>query len=134
MNLFETLNRNKYTIISILVIIPAGIFTKFYHGLFDNWINNSLGGILYVIFWCLLFRLMNNRIKSGTIVMVIFILTCFIEFTQLFSNVFLDWIRSFFVGRIIIGTTFSISDFFHYLAGAILALFWLEKIRKLESG
>ena len=39
---------------SLLVTIPVGVYTKFYQGPAADWVNNSLGGVFYEIFWCLL--------------------------------------------------------------------------------
>jgi hypothetical protein len=38
----------------LLVTIPVGVYTKFYQGPAADWVNNSLGGVFYEIFWCLL--------------------------------------------------------------------------------
>ena len=42
-------------IISLLIIIPLGLFSKVYTGVAQGWVNNYAGDILYEIFWCLFF-------------------------------------------------------------------------------
>ena len=50
-------------IVLLIVLIPIGLATKLYIGPFANWVINSSGGIFYVIFWCLFFRLFAENIK-----------------------------------------------------------------------
>jgi hypothetical protein len=53
--------RVKWTLISMIIIVPAGFYSKFYSGQASRWVNDSLGGVLYVIFWCLFaFLLLSN--------------------------------------------------------------------------
>ena len=47
------MSKRVIILILILVVVPLGFATKFYRGWGDNWVSNSLGGLLYVIFWCL---------------------------------------------------------------------------------
>jgi uncharacterized membrane protein len=51
---------------------------------------------------------------------VVFMFTSVIEFTQLLDVHFLVFIRRSFIGRTLIGTTFSWQDFLYYFAGAVI--------------
>ncbi|MEJ2048795.1 MAG: DUF2809 domain-containing protein [Calditrichota bacterium] len=126
------LNR-KWSIISIVIIIPVGFYTKFYSGPASGWVNNSLGGIPYVLFWSLVFFLIAPRTSPLKIVAIVFILTGILEFLQLWHPVFLESIRSYFLGRAIIGSSFSRSDFFYYFIGAITAFLLIMFLRKTET-
>ena len=127
------LHTRKWSIISIIIIIPVGFYTKFYPGPASGWVNNSLGGILYVIFWSLVFYLIGPKTNPLKVVTIVFILTGMLEFLQLWHPVILESIRSHFLGRSIIGSSFSQSDFFYYFIGAITAYLLIMFIRRTET-
>jgi hypothetical protein len=110
-----------------LVITPIGFLTKFYRGLLGDWVNNSLGGVLYEIFWILvLFLLFPKRKYLNIIPILVFGITSALEFLQLYRHPILDTIRSTFIGRTLIGTSFVISDFFYYALGCLAGWIILE--------
>ncbi len=124
---------NKFklvTIISILVIIPLGFASKFYDGIGAKWFNDSLCGSLYEVFWCLVISLILIKIRPWKIALNVFIITCILEFLQLWHPIFLEMIRSTFIGRTLIGTSFVPSDFIYYILGSLAGWALLEKIRK----
>ena len=127
------LHTRKWSIISIIIIISVGFYTKFYSGPASGWVNNSLGGILYVIFWSLVFYLIGPKTNPLKIVTIVFILTGMLEFLQLWHPVILESIRSHFLGRSIIGSSFSQSDFFYYFIGAITAYLLIMFLRRTET-
>ena len=104
-----------------MVIVPLGFATKFYTGPASGWVNNSLGGILYVIFWCLLFSLLFKDAKGWKIAAPVLAPTCLIEVLQLWHPTLLETIRSTFIGVTLLGNSFSFTDLLHYLIGALLA-------------
>ncbi|MEC4806742.1 MAG: DUF2809 domain-containing protein [Jaaginema sp. PMC 1079.18] len=119
-------------LISLIIITPIGFWTKFYQGIGHTWFNNYGGAILYEIFWCLFFFLL--RPKRETLwqaPLFVFLLTCFLELLQLWQNPTLVTIRSTFLGRMLLGTTFVPWDFFYYLVGCILGGLWLRFIWNL---
>ena len=124
----------RYILISLIVITPLGFGAKLYNGYFNWWVNNYFGGILYVIFWCLTAALLWPRSSGLRIASWIFIITALLEFAQLWHPPLLEAIRSTFLGRTLIGTTFSGWDFFYYLVGC--GVFWLfiGMLRKLSLG
>ena len=127
---------NKFrlvTLLSILIIAPLGFASKFYTGPAAKWFNDSLGGFLYEIFWCLVISFILIKAKPWKIALNVFIITCILEFLQLWHPVFLEMIRNTFIGRTIIGTTFVPSDFIYYAIGSLAGWILLEKIRKFTS-
>ncbi len=120
----------RWTLISILIIVPLGIYSKFYSGQAARWVNDSLGGVLYVIFWCLFAFLFLSKVKPWKTAAVVFAITCFLEFLQLLHPTFLEFLRSNFVGRTILGTTFSWSDFPYYLVGCGIGWLWMKYLQK----
>jgi hypothetical protein len=102
------LNR-KWTLLFLLIIVPASFYTKFYSGPASAWVNNSLGGVLYVVFWSLLLFLLRPKIGPGRIALAVFIATCAIETLQLRHHPFLEAVRGNFIGATILGDTFFLS-------------------------
>ena len=133
LNELNTMSKNRIvTILCIILITPIGFATKFYNGPAAEWISNSMGGALYEIFWCLIIYLLFPKLKIWRIVFGVFLLTCLLEFLQLYSNPILAAVRSTFIGRTIIGTSFVASDFIYYFLGSISGWLILKEINKLQ--
>ncbi|MGB3535620.1 MAG: DUF2809 domain-containing protein [Microcoleaceae cyanobacterium] len=94
--------------------------SKFYQGIFQNWINYSFGAILYEIALIALVLLIQPRLNPKWVSFWVFLVTAFLETLQLWSPPFLEAIRSTFIGRLAIGTTFAYSDFVYYVIGCII--------------
>jgi len=118
--------KHRNTLLSLLFIVPVGFYSKFYKGPGAEWVNNSAGGIFYEIFWCLGVFLVSDRPRAIAFFVLIF--TCILEFLQLWHPPFLEFVRSFFIGSVIFGTTFSWSDFPYYLMGCAIGWVWMFKI------
>ena len=110
--------RRLFCIIALLIIIPIGFLTKFYSGNASEWVNNSLGGVFYEIFWCLIIFLFFDKLKPILIASAVFLVTCALEFTQLWKPQFLELLRENFIIRTIIGSSFSWNDFPYYIIGS----------------
>ena len=46
--------QRRWTGLALVGLVPLGLYTKVYAGSAAAWVNNSLGGVFYVLFWCLL--------------------------------------------------------------------------------
>lgn len=123
----------KWTVVSLVIIVPIGFYSKFYSGPYSEWVNDSLGGIFYEIFWCLLVFLFIYPRKLWLIPACVFIITCCLEFLQLWHPPFLEFLRSHFIGRAILGTSFTWTDFPYYLIGSLIGWIWLNELQKNES-
>ena len=69
----------------------------------------------------------------GTVSLIaalVFAVTAFLEFTQLWHPAFLIPVRENFLGRTLIGNSFTWSDFPYYLAGVSLGALWVAWARK----
>ncbi len=115
---------------SLIIITPMGFLTKAYHGFGAHWVNDSLSGLLYVVFWCLVVYLLFPKYSVKNIAIGVFVVTSVLEIAQLWHPVFLEYLRSFYLGRVLLGTTFAWSDFPHYAAGALIGYVWIKQIRK----
>jgi len=123
--------QRKWTLISIIILIPIGLYSKFYTGPASSWVNNSLGGILYVIFWSLVFATIFLNSNPWKIVSIVFLTTCLLEFLQLYHPFYLESIRGNFIGRALIGSSFSWLDLLHcvigFAAGGVLLAYLRKK-------
>ena len=119
------------TVICLLVIIPLGFGSKFYAGPYQRWVNNSLSGVFYEIFWCLLALLVFPKTKILRIAVIVFLSTCLLEFLQLWHPPFLQMLRSTFIGVTILGNSFVVSDFLYYFIGSALGWLLLLRLRNL---
>ena len=128
------IKKHTPTLLSLVVIVPLGFYTKFYHGPAAEWVNNSLGGVFYETFWCLALFLFFRKMSPLKIALLVFSITCFLEFLQLCHSPILDLIRKNFIGRTILGNSFALSDFFYYIVGSILGWRWLTFLNKLNRG
>ncbi|MBE9491556.1 MAG: DUF2809 domain-containing protein [Bacteroidetes bacterium] len=120
------------TILSIIFLFFIGIYTKLYIGPADKWVHDSLGGVLYVIFWCLVVYLIPRTQKHPLIIAIcVFTITCFLEVLQLWHPPFLESIRKTFFGQAMFGNSFSWIDFPYYILGAVIGYSWMKIIRKM---
>jgi hypothetical protein len=114
---------------SIAVAAALGLYAKRgYQGPFAPWVHDSLGGVFYEILWCLVFGLCLPRAKAWRIAAGVLVATCILEFLQLWHPPFLEWLRSYFIGRSILGSWFDWSDFPYYFAGSALGWLWLRAL------
>jgi len=124
----------KRVILSLAVITPVGFLFKLYSGPAQWWFNDYGAGLLYEIFWCLVvFFFIPSRKSAMKISLWVFGITCILEFLQLWHPWILEQIRSTFLGKALIGTSFSWWDFPHYVMGCIIGWLWLRRI-SIRSG
>jgi hypothetical protein len=109
-------------------VAVAGLGSKFYEGLGRHWVNDSLAGVFYVVFWCLAARLMLRAPRPLIVVTVVFVVTSALEVLQLWHPPSLVLLRSSFLGRTLLGSSFDWLDFPHYAAGAAIGWIWLRWI------
>ena len=134
LNTIYNLSKKRiWAVILLLIIAPLGFYTKIYSGLGASWVNDSLGGVFYEIFWCLLVFLFFVNAKTWLIVTSVFIVTCFLEVLQLWHPEFLEIIRSYFIGRTVLGTSFNLYDFIYYFIGSGIGYLILTRLQKLKN-
>lgn len=116
-------------LLSLVIIAIIGISSKLYSGPFENWVNNSLGGVFYVIFWCLFAFLFFARSRPWIIAVSVLCVTCFLEFLQLWHVPALELIRGNVLGKALIGSAFVWSDFPYYFIGCALGWVGIKQLR-----
>ncbi len=129
------------TLLALAIVTPLGFASKLVRfgppprSALELWINNSLGGVLYEVFWCLVvFFALPRRRAIVPICVGVFLVTTALEVLQLWRpgpDHPLTWARSTFLGRTLLGTTFSWADIPHYAAGC--ALGW-ALLRAIDAG
>ncbi len=110
--------RRVYLILLVL-LVPIGFATKFYPGPANDWVSDSLGGVLYVMFWILLAMAIHPRARIGVVALAVLAATSVLEVLQLWHPVWLAPIRATFLGHAVLGNTFSWLDFPYYVIGAL---------------
>jgi hypothetical protein len=119
-------NSRIWSLFSLALITPLGFALKYYHGPAAHWVNNSLGGVFYEIFWCLVLFILLPRLAPWKIAVSVFGVTCLLEWMQLWHAPLLETIRCTCLGAAILGTTFVWSDFGYYLLGSAIGWQYLK--------
>jgi hypothetical protein len=114
----------------MLLLVPLGLATKWYQGILANWVNHSLGGVIYVVFWILFFAFLFPRAKYWKVPAWVFVITSALETLQLWHPPFLQSIRATFLGHALLGNSFSWWDFLHYFLGTVLGLLYLNYLQQ----
>ncbi len=123
--------KRKWTLLCLCVVTPAGFLSKSYAGAGHKWFNDYGGGLLYEVFWCLVvFFFVPKKKYATTIAVVVLLITCILETLQLWHPPFLQLVRSYYLGRALIGTTFVWWDFPHYFLGCFIGWLCMRIISK----
>ncbi len=125
--------KRTWAVTLLLLITPLGFYTKFYSGPAATWVNDSLGGVFYEIFWCLLVFLFFTNAKAWVITTSVFTVTSLLEVLQLWHPEFLEFIRSYFIGRTLLGTSFNLYDFIYYFIGSGIGYLILTRLEKIRN-
>ncbi len=125
----------KYRIallINITVIIPLGYLVRFSHGPAPEWFNDSFGSIAYQILLILLTVLLWPKASLAWTAFGVCLASCGIEFLQLWQPPFLQAARATLPGRLILGNSFTWSDFPPYFVGSLLGWVYVGWLAKLK--
>ena len=120
-------------LMSLAIIVPFGLVTKFYSGIGHQWLNDTFGGIPYEIFWILLVAWFWPRGKALTVALSVFVGTCLLEVLQLWQPPWLQAVRATLPGRLVLGNTFTWGDFPYYGVGCGLGWLWLWALAQQRS-
>lgn len=86
---------------------------------------------MYEVFWCLVvFFFVPNRKHTTSIAVSVFVITSTLETLQLWHPQFLQQVRSTFLGKTLLGTTFVWWDFPHYLLGCVIGWLCMRTVSK----
>lgn len=130
MNRVKIVVPRRKVFISLLFIVPLGFGSKFYRGTGEWWLNNYAGGMLYEVFWCLVAVFIWPRVSGFSVAILVFGITSFLEFLQLWHPPLLEAVRSTFIGRTLIGTSFTWWDFPYYIIGCCVGWIWIRLLKR----
>ncbi len=116
-------------LVALVLVVPIGFATKFYPGPARDLVNNYLGGVLYEVFWVWGVLLLRPRWPVRTVGAGVLVATSVLEVMQLWHPPLLEAIRATFLGRTLIGTTFSWWDFPCYVAGCAAGAWTSARLR-----
>jgi hypothetical protein len=118
--------RRRLTLFAVLTALAiAGFWLRFYAPIGEEW-RDSTGGAAYVVFWILAYASLKPAAPAFPVSLTVLLVTCCLEFLQLWHPAWLEAIRRTLPGRLLLGTTFEWSDFPPYFAGAVIGFFVLR--------
>ena len=112
----------------LLITVILGAVSFLMRGTAVDNLANHAGGLLYVLAWIFFILMLFPRVAHLKVCVAVLLVTCALEFLQLWHPQVLEAIRSTVFGQILIGTTFSWSDFPAYGVGAFVGLAVATKI------
>lgn len=118
----------------LLALIPLGLATKLYRGPAEGWVTGYAGGIVYEVFWVLLLVAVRPKASPVRAALGVLAVTCVLEAAQLWQPPALQAARGTFLGRTLLGSTFSPWDFPHYAVGCLIGGVWARRIRSRRLG
>lgn len=111
-----------------MAVVPAGFALKVAMPA-GSWLHDHGAGALYEVFWILAaYFVWPQERAERRICWSVCIVTCGLEFLQLWHPPFLESVRATFVGATLIGTTFDWGDFPPYAIGSLLGWAWIRGI------
>jgi Protein of unknown function (DUF2809) len=116
-------------LVSTILLVPIGYLIRFSQsGL--PWLDDALGSVAYEMFWIVLVLVGFPKFSPMKVAIAVCLVTCAIEFLQLWQPPFLQAIRATLPGRLVLGTTFGWSDFPPYFVGSFLGWAWVMGLRR----
>lgn len=126
---YSNLLRARIVSLVLLFILSAVGFWMWrcYRGWGQYWVKDYVSGIVYVMVLSVaMFTVLPSRKNTVRIPLIVFMLTCILEFLQLYKPPILQAFRATLIGQALIGTTFVWLQFPFYIAGAISSYFLLK--------
>lgn len=124
-------SRLKYRIallLSVLAIAPLGYVVRF-SGFGPSWFQDGAGSVAYEIFWIFLVALLLPTASPFRVAVGVCLATYGLEFLQLWQPAWLQALRATLPGRLVLGNTFTWSDFFSYFVGSLIGWLGLRSLR-----
>jgi hypothetical protein len=115
-------------LLALAAVVPLGFYCKHYTGPAQSWVNDSLSGIFYGLLWMIVGALVFPKVQPWRIAATVLIATSVLELLQLTDLAVLVYLRSFYLGRVLVGGTFVVSDLLYYLFGCSIGWLMLEVI------
>ncbi|MBW4515094.1 MAG: DUF2809 domain-containing protein [Timaviella obliquedivisa GSE-PSE-MK23-08B] len=117
-------------LVGIALIIPLGYGVRFAPGLGMPLLQDIFGSLAYQILLMLIFTFFYPRASLVKVAVWVCVASCVSELLQLWQPPFLQAIRATWLGRIVLGNTFTLSDFPPYAVGSFLGWLGLKWLRR----
>lgn len=98
--------------------IGLGLFSR--TSFIPDWIYPYLGDMLYALLFFFIAGFLNPRLSTWKVVLLSVAFCYLIELTQLYQADWINTIRSYRLGSLILGYGFLWSDLFSYTAGGMI--------------
>ncbi|MBC7970082.1 MAG: DUF2809 domain-containing protein [Verrucomicrobia bacterium] len=128
------LNYRLVLLVSMSIIVPIGYVIRFAQTPTWAWLNDAIGSLAYEIFWVLLAAFLSPRTPLRAIAVGVCLITCGLEWLQLWHPPFLESVRATLPGRLVLGNTFSWFDFPPYVVGSVLGWLWARSAQRVTQG
>jgi hypothetical protein len=115
-------------IAALVCLVGIGLAAKSWRGPAASWVHDSFAGVVYVVFWIVLAKSLAPRARTARVAGAVLAATCALEALQLFRPPLLEVVRATWLGRALIGTTFSWLDVPHYVAGAAAGALLADRV------
>ena len=124
------------TMAALPAVTAVGFAAKYYPGPGRWWVNDwGPASVAYEVFFMLLaFLAVPRRGAITPIAVGVCVVTCVLEFLQLWQPPWLQAARSTLLGKALLGDSFSCWDFPAYPVGCILGWFLLRWLVNVERG
>jgi hypothetical protein len=135
----HTMSFRRYRIaafISLLLTVPIGYWIRFSDFLGAAWLHDALGSVAYEMFWILLVICLVPTVAPIRVAIAVFLATGAIELLQLWQPPWLQAIRATLPGRLVLGNSFSPTDFLAYLVGSLAGwgwVIWLKRVTRKNN-
>jgi hypothetical protein len=121
----------------IALVIAVGLPTRLIPEVFPAFVVNYVGDALWALAIFLLIGLLLPTNRTRTIFLIALTMTWGIEFSELIQTDWLNTIRAYKIGGLILGYTFLPSDLLMYLCGigvGVIFEYWLLKDERSRDG
>ncbi|MGH7164098.1 MAG: DUF2809 domain-containing protein [Nitrospiraceae bacterium] len=97
------------------------------------WVRAYAGALCYEIFWLFALKALFPQMGIFPLAAGVFLVTSALELLQLSHDRRLEWVRSFTMGRALLGNTFDPWDIAYYAVGSAMGLL-LYRLLTPETG
>ena len=122
--------QRAWALVVLALLFALGLASKLYAGPGAWWCGSYLGGVFYVMLWCVAAFIAWPRARPERIAAWVVAVTCVLEALQLWHPAWLEPMRRSFWGAALLGNTFSWWDFPYYFLGGALAWALMARLHR----
>lgn len=130
--IFSSLWQRRVQAMLLVLVVILGLACKYVPAL-GEWVRDYLNGVFYVLAWTFLLSFLLPACHARCASLSATLLTCILEFLQLWHPPWLEALREITIGRLILGSSFAWDDFPFYFVGGLLGWLALRALHKLQA-